>query len=96
MSNSYICQIPSDNTVVHHNGLATENDVLTSSQYRLATNFVLRCHLDVLGLVEWLTQRHGHQLLSMALAPVKVCLPVFLTGTLATSGCSTTSALGSQ
>ena len=38
-----ICQIPLDNTVIHHNGLATENDVLTSSQYRLATNFVPRC-----------------------------------------------------
>ena len=38
--------------VVHHNGLTVENNVLTSTQHRLATNFVLTCCLNVLGLVE--------------------------------------------
>lgn len=59
-SNSDICQIPSDNTVIHHNGLAIKNDVLTSTQHRLATNFVPRCRLDVLRLVvEQLAQLHA-------------------------------------
>ena len=49
---------------------------------------------DVLRLVvEQLAQLHDHQLPSAALSPVKVCPPVFLTGTQATSGGSTTSAL---
>ena len=42
-SNSYICQVSSDDTVIHYNGLAIEDDVLASTQNRLATNFVPRC-----------------------------------------------------
>ena len=51
--------------------------------------------LDVLGLVvEKLAQLHGHQLLCAAPAPVKARQPVSPPETLATSGCSSTSALG--
>lgn len=51
--------------------------------------------LDVLGLVvEKLAQLHGHQLPCAAPAAVKVCLPGSPPQTPATSGCSSTSALG--
>lgn len=51
--------------------------------------------LDVLGLVvKQLAQLHGHQLLLAAPVPVKACQPVSQTGIQATSGRSSTSALG--
>lgn len=46
-------------TVIHYNGHAVENNVLASTQNRLATNIVPRCRLTVLGLVQQFTQLHG-------------------------------------
>lgn len=50
-SDSYICQVTTDDAVIHYYCLAVENDVLAAAENGLPAHLIAGRRLDVLGLV---------------------------------------------